>query len=279
MSETLAAERRDFDAVRARERCRRYRLRLLEVAQRVRPLHLAPALSCTEIVDLVYNELMKGGADLRGPDTFLLSKGHAAIIQYIVLEDLGVLLREDLERCCTDGGRLGVHPDRGTPGIAASTGSLGHGLSMALGMALAEKARSRGGTIYCALSDGELQEGSTWEAVLLASSLRASNLVVFVDANGWQSSPVPTRESHPSFEPLAEKFAAFGWETVEADGHDAADMAAKVLARSGTKPFVVVARTVKGKGITFMENAPRWHYHWLTPEEHARAVAELESAF
>ena len=141
------------------------------------------------------------------------------MIQYVILEEDGILSRADLDGYCKPEGHLGVHPDYGIPGIAAATGSLGHGLSMACGMALAERGRRTGGTIYAVLSDGEVQEGSTWEAVLMASSLHLDNLVAAIDNNDLQSLG-RTSVTHPSIYPLLDKFAAFGWETAEVAGHD-----------------------------------------------------------
>src|SRR5271166_6495847 len=176
-----------FDTRQARERCRRYRRRILDISQQVGALHIGSAYSCTEIVDCMYHGLMRRGLDGTSPDTFLMSKGHGCMIQYVILEEHGVLRREDLDRYCKPDGRLGVHPDYGNPGIEASTGSLGHGLSMAVGMALAERGRKTDGIIYVVLSDGEVQEGSTWEAVMMASSLGCSNIVAAVDNNDFQS--------------------------------------------------------------------------------------------
>ena len=160
-----------FDVAAARGRCLQYRKRILDISQQVQALHIGSAYSCTEIVDAIYHGLMRRNPDGTSPDTFLMSKGHGCMILYVILEDMGVLSREDLDLYCKPNGRLGCHPDYGNPGIEASTGALGHGLSMAVGMALAERGRKTGGTIYTVLSDGEVQEGSTWEAVLMASSL------------------------------------------------------------------------------------------------------------
>ena len=211
---TVPANR--LDLAGAPERCRAYRRRILEISQQVQALHIASAYSCTEIVDALYNILMAESGD-----TFLMSKGHGCMIQYVILEERGILGRADLDAYCRAGGRLGCHPDYGNPGIEASTGSLGHGLSMALGMAYAERVKKTGGTVHAVLSDGELQEGSTWEAVMMASSLGVTNLVVVVDNNDFQSLG-RTSETHPSFYPVVEKFQAFGWEAVELPGHDAA---------------------------------------------------------
>lgn len=266
-----------FDESAARERCLRFRKRILDISQQVQALHIGSAYSCTEIVDCVYYGLMRSNPDGTSPDTFLMSKGHGCMIQYVVLEERGVLSREDLDLYCKPNGRLGCHPDYGNPGIEASTGSLGHGLSMAVGMALAERGRRTDGIIYTVLSDGEVQEGSTWEAILMASSLGLSNLIAFVDNNDFQSLG-RTSETHPSFYPLVDKFTAFGWETVEVDGHDSVAVFEAVTSRRGGRPFMVVGKTTKGKGVSYMENVPIWHYRSPSPKEYEEAAAELEKA-
>jgi transketolase len=266
-----------FDAAQARERCRRYRRRILDISQQVSALHIGSAYSCTEIVDCIYAALMRKTADGALRDTFLMSKGHGCMIQYVILEEFGILSRADLDAYCTPGGRLGVHPDYGNPGIVAATGSLGHGLSMACGMALAEKGRKTGNVIYAVLSDGEVQEGSTWEALMMASSLGCDNLVAAVDNNDFQSLG-RTSETHPSFYPLLDKFRAFGWEAVEVDGHDSAAIFDSVTGRKAGKPFMLVAKTTKGKGVSYMENVPIWHYRSPSKDEYRRAVEELEAA-
>lgn len=272
----MATHSNSFDEAEALARCKRYRRRILDISQRVSALHIAGAFSCTEIVDCVYNDLMRKGAGAKpSPDTFLMSKGHGCMIQYVILEDHGVISREMIDAYCTPGGQLGVHPDYGNPGIEASTGSLGHGLSMAVGMCLAERGRGGDGRVYVVLSDGELQEGSTWEAVLMASSLGLGNLVAFVDNNDFQSLG-RTSQTHPSFYPLTDKFTAFGWETVEVEGHDSAAIFRAVTDRRGGKPLMVVARTTKGKGVSYMENVPIWHYRAPSREEYLLAIKEVE---
>jgi transketolase len=266
-----------FDAAAASARCRRYRRRILDISQQVSALHIGSAYSCTEIVDAMYNGLMRANADGSSPDTFLMSKGHGCMIQYVILEEKGVLSRQDLDDYCTPHGRLGVHPDYGNPGINASTGSLGHGMAMACGMALAEKGRKTSGTIYVVLSDGELQEGSTWEAVMMASSLKLDNIVASVDNNDFQSLG-RTSETHPSFYPLLDKFRAFGWEAAEVPGHDSAAVQDAMASRQGGKPFMLIAKTTKGKGVSYMENVPIWHYRSPNKDEYRQAVAELEAA-
>lgn len=260
----------------ASERCLFFRKRILEISQQVQALHIGSAYSCTEIVDAIYFDLMKRDPGLNSPDTFLMSKGHGCMIQYVILESMGVLSREDMDHYCKSSGRLGCHPDYGNPGIAASTGALGHGLSMAFGMAYAEKVQGGGGTIYCVLSDGEVQEGSTWEATLLASSLNVTNLVAFVDNNDFQSLG-RTSVTHPSFYPLVEKYEAFGWESVLVNGHDNKEIVEAVKNRKADRPMMVVCKTTKGKGVSYMENVPIWHYRSPSPEEFRQAIAELDS--
>ena len=261
-----------FDTAAARERCLQHRRRILEISQRVSALHVAPAFSCLEILDCIYYGLRN--QDGRKADRVILSKGHGCMAQYAVLESLEILPREELDRYCTAEGRLGAHPDYGNPGIEASTGSLGHGLSIGVGMACAERARRGDGRVFVVLSDGEVQEGSTWEAALMASTLGLEQLVAFVDNNDFQSLG-RTSETHPSFYPLDAKFTAFGWETVEVSGHDAGAIWKAVEQRRGGKPLMLICKTVKGKGVRYMENVPIWHYRAPNPEEYRQALVEL----
>ena len=277
MTEASGAKGNAFDAAAAKARCNDFRRRILDISQQVQALHIGSAYSCTEIVDCIYYELMRRDSDGSSPDTFLMSKGHGCMIQYVILEAMGVLSRKDLDKYCTSEGKLGCHPDYGNPGIEASTGSLGHGLSMAVGMALAEKGQRQSGLIYTVLSDGEVQEGSTWEATLMASSLGCDNLIAFMDNNDFQSLG-RTSETHPSFYPIVEKYQAFGWEAVEIQGHDSKAVFEAVENRKGGKPLMVVAKTTKGKGVSYMENIPIWHYRSPSPEEYEQALEELKAA-
>ena len=277
---TARSGHNSFDVAESRRRCMRYRRRILDISQKVGALHIAPAISCLEIVDACYHGLMRAApAGGKSPDTFLMSKGHGCMAQYVVLEDIGVLPTSDLDAYCTADGILGAHPDYGNPGIEASTGSLGHGLSMAVGMAVAERnIAGKGGvpgTVYCVLSDGELQEGSSWEAILMGSTLGLTNLVAVVDNNDFQSLG-RTSETHPSFYPLVEKLEAFGWESLEVNGHDAGAVYDAVAARKGDKPLFLVAKTVKGRGVSYMESVPIWHYRAPNPQEYRQAVDELK---
>jgi len=275
---SLGARRRNsFDARAARERCRAYRRRILDISQQVTALHVAPAFSCVEITDAIYHGLMRRQPDGSYLDGFLMSKGHGCMIQYVILEELGLLTRTDLDLYCQPGGRLGAHPDYGTPGIGASTGSLGHGMGLATGQAYAEKLKGTDVLIYCVLSDGEFQEGSTWEAMMMAANLGLDNLIAFMDYNDFGGLERMS-EGHRAFYPLVPKAEAFGWEAVEVDGHDEEAMIGTLADRRGGKPILLVCRTVKGKGVSYMENVPIWHYRSPNAEEYRRGMQELDEA-
>jgi len=263
-----------YDITAARDRCRRYRRRILDISQQVTALHIAPAFSCLEITDAIYHGLMRQHADGSYRDVFMMSKGHGCMIQYTVLEDKNILSPKDLDLYCKPGGRLGAHPDCETPGIVASTGSLGHGLGMAAGQAYAEKLKGADTRIYCVLSDGEFQEGSTWEAMLMAANLRLDNLIAFMDYNDFNSLE-RISERQRAFYPLVPKAEAFGWESAEVDGHDEEAILQAVLGGRGERPLLVVCRTVKGKGISYMENVPIWHYRSPNREEYRQGIKDL----
>ena len=264
-----------FEIIESKKRCVGLRRKILDISQQVQALHISSAFSCTEVVESIYFHLMRKDENGKFMDHFLMSKGHGCMIQYVSLAELGILSEKDLAEYCTSQGILGCHPDYGNPGIEASTGSLGHGTGMAVGMALAAKAKKEDGVIYVVLSDGEVQEGSTWEAFMMASSLGCNNLVAVIDNNDFQSLG-RTSETHPSFYPLTDKLIAFGWETVELNGHDGQSVYDAIQGRSGKKPFMVIAKTIKGKPISYMENVPIWHYRAPNPEEYQQALKELE---
>ena len=266
--------RNSVDGAAARQRCLSYRRRILDISQHVGALHVAPAFSCMEIVDVIYHEMMRSPESAESPDVFLMSKGHGCMVQYVILEEMGVLGRRDLDLYCKPEGRLGTHPDYGVPGMAASTGSLGHGMGLATGMAYAERLQKRDGRVFLVLSDGECQEGSTWEAAMMAANLKLDNLIAFVDMNDF-SGLERMSEGHPAFHPLAPKFEAFGWETAEVNGHTAEEIAAAVGNRRRGRPMAVVCNTVKGKGVSYMENVPIWHYRAPNPDEYRQALDEL----
>lgn len=264
----------DFDATAARGRCRAYRRRILEISQRVSALHVAPAFSCIEIVDAIYHAFMRREADGSFGDAFVMSKGHGAMTQYVILEDLGVMPSELVDNYCTPDGKLGAHPDYGAPGIEASTGSLGHGLAIAAGMAYADRLQGFDRNTFVLIGDGEMQEGSVWEAVVMAPNLKLGNLVVFLDFNDYQGLG-RTTQTHPHFLPISEKVRSFGWEAVDVDGHDSAAIVEAVRNRMGDRPVFVTCRTVKGKGVSYMIDAPIWHYRSPNKQEYEQALGEI----
>lgn len=241
---------------------------VLEVAIRSRTCHIGSALSLVDLLAVLRFKTMKRD------DRLVLSKGHGALALYATLVEAGLLDRDALlDGYCRDGGTLLGHPERGTPGVELTSGSLGHGLSVAVGMALADRLDGSRRRTFCVLGDGELNEGSVWEALALAAHLGLSSLVAIVDANGLQGLG-PTREVL-DLEPLGERLSVFGWDSVEVDGHDHAGLSAALAAR-GPRPRAVVARTVKGYGVDFMEGELMWHYRTLSEADRDRVMAALE---
>jgi len=257
------------------------RQRLVTTSASAKIPHLGSCLSCVELlVALYWQELRIDPAkpeDL-DRDRFLLSKGHGAPILFQVLAERGFFPLERLEDFGKAGSVFHEHPPKPgyIPGIEAATGSLGHGLPMALGMALAARIQQRTTRCYALLSDGECNEGSIWEAALLAASQKVHTLTAIIDFNKWQATG--RSQEVMALDPLAAKWEAFGWHPQEIDGHDfEAIAAALAAARAETeRPSVIVAHTVKGKGVSFMEDDNNWHYRTPNPEELAAALAELE---
>ncbi len=243
--------------------------------------HLASAFSAVEILTALYF----GGIvryDRKNPywegrDKVVVSKGHASLALYCILKQIGYLTAEELDSFCQPGSLLGGEPKYGEiPGVEATTGSLGHGLSFAVGIALANQLDQKAAHVYVVLGDGECQEGSVWEAALSAAHYRLGNLTVILDWNKLQA--MGNTEDILGLEPLAEKWRAFGWMTEKVDGHRIGDLA-EALKRdreeSRDKPKILVADTVKGKGVSFMEQVPIWHYRMPNAEEMEIVKSEL----
>lgn len=241
--------------------------------------HIGGSCSSADLMAALYFHKMR--YDPRDPqapdrDRFLLSKGHVAIAQYAALAEAGVIPREWLKTTKQLGSRLQGHPDRlKTPGVEAGTGSLGQGLSIGLGMALGQKLAGLDRKTYVLLGDGEIAEGQVWEAVMAAPILGADNLVALVDNNGLQATDFIKKRFNTL--PLAPKFQGFGWHVIEIDGHDMAEILSALDAADGVKgvPTVIIAHTVKGKGVSFAENVPSYHNGALTAEQYEQAMAEL----
>jgi transketolase len=254
---------------------RRIREHVLRESRRANVGHIGSALSIADIVAALYGEILR----IQGPldperDRFVLSKGHAALALYAALALRGWLTDEQLATYCGDDSLLGVHPESELPGVDFCTGSLGHGLSMAAGSALAARKSGSPRRVFVLLSDAELNEGSTWEAVMFAAQHRLANLYVFVDLNGQQALGY-TRDVI-AIDNAAERFAAFGWDAAPVDGHDtAAIVNAVAAAGNDARPHVFVARTVFGRGVSYMQSQIKWHYWPMSGEEFDQAMREV----
>lgn len=251
---------------------------ILEQSKRANVGHIGSCLSIADIVAALYG----GVLDVDDPgdperDRFLLSKGHAALALYAALHLRGWLSAEELDTYCGDGSRVGVHPEHFLPGVDFSTGSLGHGLSMGVGAALAARTQGSSRRTFVLLSDAECNEGSVWEAAMFAGHHRLANLVAVVDLNGQQALGY-TREIL-DLAPLADRWRAFGWEARVTDGNDVDALTAALTAPVASgQPLVVVAETVFGKGVSYMEGQIRWHYMPMSDAEHAQALEEVDQA-
>ena len=255
------------------------RRRILTMVFRADSGHVGGSLGATEIVVAFYNHLMRhdpGRPDWSERDRFILSKGHCTPVLYAVLADCGYFPLSDLDTFRRPGSHLQGHPYQPkTPGVEATTGALGLGLSTAAGMALAAKLRRQTHYHYVLCGDGEIQEGQIWEAAMFANKYRLDNLIVVVDRNYLQTDG--ESEKIMPLDPLAPKWQAFGWHTAEIDGNDLGQIVDAVEQAQAVRdqPVVIIARTVKGKGISFMENVASWHGTPPNQEEYERAMAEL----
>jgi transketolase len=261
------------------ELARRVRIHALRMTNRSGASHIGSALSCADILAELYSGILNvDPANPRSPDRdrFILSKGHAGVCLYAVLAERGFFPVEKLLSHYQDGSDLCGHASHHLAGVEASTGSLGHGLSIAAGMAYAATLRSARHRVFCLLSDGECDEGSTWEAALFAAHHGLSNLVAIVDYNGMQG--VAPVAAVVRLEPFADKWTAFGWAVRQVDGHNHEALRTVLQAApfEPGKPSCLVARTTKGKGVSFMENTVLWHYRVPRGAEFDAALAELE---
>lgn len=257
----------------------RIREESLRMVHRARASHIGGALSMADLLAVLYGGILRVRAGDRGcaeRDRFILSKGHSTVGLYAALALKDFFPIEELETYGKPGSRLMAHVSHKIPGVEFSTGSLGHGLPFGLGKALAAKRASKDWRVFVMLSDGELDEGSNWEAVLLAPQLQLDNLVAIVDYNKIQS--LGSVEEVIDLHPLADKFRAFRWEVREIDGHDhdAIQSALESIPWKPGSPSVLVAHTVKGKGVDFMENNLRWHYSSPKPDQLEEALAQLK---
>lgn len=248
---------------------------ILEQSKRANVGHIGSALSIADIIATLYAGTLRIAApDDRDRDRFLLSKGHAALALYAALFMRGWITKEALNTYCGEGSLLGVHPEHELVGVDFSTGSLGQGLSMGAGAALAARLQGSARRIFVLVSDAECNEGSLWEAVMFAAHHQLANLIVIVDMNGQQA--LGYTEDVINLSPLAERWRAFGWDVHEIDGHDVSRMA-EVIAALDTvsgRPHALIARTKFGNGVSYMESQIKWHYLPMSDDEYRQALAE-----
>jgi len=259
---------------------RKIRGKIVEMSHQSATPHVGSSLSCVDILVAAYWGFLK--IDPQNPthpnrDRLILSKGHAAAALYISLEQRGFFPAEYLATYAKDGGNLPEHPSPGcAPGVEVASGSLGHGLPLGLGMTLAGRIQDNCYRVYVVMSDGECNEGSVWEAAMLAPAHKLENLSAIVDFNRWQATG--RSEEVTSLSSIRDKFEAFGWSSYDVDGHDIKsliDVLENVPDGTG-KPVAIIAHTIKGKGISFMEDDNNWHYRIPTHEEVIMAKKELE---
>jgi transketolase len=243
--------------------------------------HIGSSMSLIEILRVLYDDILRYQPDdpkWSDRDRFILSKGHGCLAQYALLADKGFIPVSELDQFCRQTSFLGGHPEAGKiPGIEASTGALGHGLSIGLGMALAARMKKKDNRVFVVMGDGEINEGSVWEAAMSAGKHGLSNLTAIVDYNKIQSYGF-TDDVQP-LEPLLDKWQAFGFSAIEVDGHDVEALRQLFLSlpENNDRPTAIICHTVKGKGIPFAENDPMWHHKSNLPKDQVVAIyAALE---
>ena len=240
--------------------------------------HIGSILSIADILAVLYGSVLKyksGNPKWPGRDRFILSKGHAGAGVYAALAESGFLSKHKLKTHYQDGSDLSGHVShKGIPGVEFSTGSLGHGLPVATGMALAAKINKNNHRIFVLMSDGECDEGSNWEAILFAAHHKLDNLIAIIDRNMLQS--INSTEDTLALEPFASKWKAFGWNVCEVNGHAHQEISDAIMHKeSSKKPLCIIANTIKGKGVSFMENQTLWHYRTAKGDEYESALKEL----
>jgi len=250
------------------------RVHMVEMVFRSKSGHLGGSFSCIDIMLYIYKKLMMLTGENK--DTFILSKGHSAPALYSVLEEMGFLNKEDLLQFRTNGGRLKGHPSRlSTKGVEVGVGSLGMGLSVGIGEALSNRLEGADSKVYVLLGDGELDEGQIWEAFMSAGHFKLNNLVAIIDKNGIQLDG--KTEDVMKNEQLDDKIRSFNWEVRTIDGHNFDEMD-QAFSYNGDKPLAIIAHTIKGKGVSYMENTSQWHsfrIHSEIEEHYENALSEL----
>ena len=249
---------------------------VLEQSRRADVGHIGSALSVADIIAALYGGILQvADPEDTDRDRFILSKGHAALALYAALRLRGWLTDEDLDTYCADGSLLGVHPERDLKGIDFSTGSLGHGLSIGAGSALGARLQGSSRRVFTLVSDAECNEGALWEAVMFSAHHGLANLIAIMDLNGQQA--LGYTDEVLSLSPMEKRWRAFGWDVRIVDGHDIEELK-RTVSSLDTKtgpPHVLIARTVFGKGVSYMEGKIKWHYWPMTEDEYRQALAEI----
>lgn len=261
--------------------CKENRRNIIKMIHNAQSGHLGGALSSTEIMTVLFHKCMvtapkcKEDPNYEKRDRFILSKGHASSIYYCVLSQLGYFPEEELMTFRLFGSRLQGHPAPFCPGVEAATGSLGQGLSIACGIAMGLKLDKNPAHVFTLLGDGEMQEGNIWEALMQAPFRKLNNLTAIIDRNRLQIDGCT--ENIKALDPLADKLKAFNWNVIEIDGHDIRQIYDAIeKSKVSDKPTAIIANTIKGKGVSFMENNAGWHGKATKPEEFEKAMKELE---
>jgi len=265
-----------------KKKAKKLRKEIITMSFRGRGSHISSCLSIADILTVLYFNTLKIHPKKHSHpkrDRFILSKGHAACALYVVLAHKGFFPKEYLETYGCDGTLLGAHPEYGKiPGIELSTGSLGHGLSVGTGMALAAKLDGSNHKVFVLLSDGECNEGSVWEAALFAGQNRLNNLVVIIDYNKLQA--FGRVKNVIDLEPFYSKWESFGWAVKEVDGHNHKELLKVInsIPLKKDRPTTIITHTIAGKGVSFLENKLEWHYLNLTEEQYRKAIEELDNS-
>jgi transketolase len=258
----------------------RYRRDLLRFIFHAGAGHTGGSLSCVDILNVLYNRVLRVSPETiadPGRDRYIQSKGHSVEALYVVLADRGFFPKSELESLCHYRSPFVGHPTRKVPGIEMNTGALGHGLSISVGLALAAKLDAASYRVFTLLGDGELAEGSNWEAAMAAAHYKLNNLIAILDHNTLQITG-RTRDVC-SNEPVDDKFRAFGWAVQTVDGHDLTQLTVALRAEPEIgKPTLLIANTTKGRGVSFMEDVVKWHHGVPSEIEFQKAIAELERA-
>jgi transketolase len=249
------------------------RRHVLHQSKRANVGHIGSALSVADILAALYGGVLKGRPDDPDRDRFVMSKGHAALALYAALHMAGYLTQDVLDSYSGDGSHLGVHPHHGLTGVDFSTGSLGQGLAVGAGAALAAQLQGSRRRVFVLLSDAECNEGSIWEAAMFSAHHGLGNLVAIVDLNGQQALGY-TRDVM-ELDPLEERWRAFDWDVHTVDGHDQEALATTMAGLSAESPHALIAHTTFGKGVSFMESQIRWHYLPMNDQQYALALGEI----